>query len=173
MLMALLTRYFLHRAKRSGMVVGGDLRINGLVHFGTEPFLIRIGRSVELTHGVTFITHDGSTKVVRTLSPSDHMNRYGTIEIKDNCFIGIHAILMPNIVIGPNSIVGAGSVVTRDVPPNSIAAGNPARVIATVEVFSEKVIKETVLQLGHSTAELRDHLWKQHTLTKEYQSNNI
>ena len=45
------------------------------------------------------------------------------------CFIGAHSILMPGVTIGDGSIVGAGSVVTRDVPAASIAAGNPARIV--------------------------------------------
>jgi acetyltransferase-like isoleucine patch superfamily enzyme len=51
--------------------------------------------------------------------------------IGERCFIGARAIIMPGVRIGDGSIVGAGSVVTRDVPPCSIVAGNPARVVRT------------------------------------------
>ncbi|WP_276866657.1 DapH/DapD/GlmU-related protein [Bacteroides heparinolyticus] len=51
------------------------------------------------------------------------------VRIGDNCFIGNGAILLPGITIGNEVIVGAGSVVTKDVPSNTIVAGNPARVI--------------------------------------------
>ncbi|ELP86804.1 hypothetical protein EIN_516900 [Entamoeba invadens IP1] len=53
--------------------------------------------------------------------------------IKDGAWIGTGAIIMPNITIGENSVVGAGSVVTKDVPDNTVVAGNPARVIRKVE----------------------------------------
>ena len=50
----------------------------------------------------------------------------------DNVFIGLGATILPGVTIGSNSVIGAGSVVTRDVPPWSIAAGNPCRVIRTI-----------------------------------------
>ena len=51
------------------------------------------------------------------------------IRIGDRCFIGGGSIILPGVVIGDGSIVGAGSVVFDDVPPGSIVAGNPARLI--------------------------------------------
>ena len=47
--------------------------------------------------------------------------------------------MLPNVTIGPNSIIGAGSVVTKDVPPNLIATGNPAKVISTVQEYIQKI----------------------------------
>lgn len=58
---------------------------------------------------------------------------------KENCFIGDSVIVLPNVTIGPNSIVGAGSVMTKDVLPNMIAAGNPAKVISSVEAYLKKI----------------------------------
>jgi acetyltransferase-like isoleucine patch superfamily enzyme len=49
--------------------------------------------------------------------------------IGERCFIGARSIIMPGIRVGDGSIVGAGSVVTRDVPPGCIVAGNPAKVL--------------------------------------------
>lgn len=53
----------------------------------------------------------------------------GRITIGEDAFIGARAIVLPGITIGARSIVGAGSVVTKDVPENVIAAGNPCRVL--------------------------------------------
>lgn len=55
----------------------------------------------------------------------------GSCEIHEGAFIGINATVLPKRIIGRNSIVGAGAVVTKDVPDNSVVAGNPARVIKT------------------------------------------
>lgn len=55
------------------------------------------------------------------------------IVIADNVWVGGGAILLPGVTIGRNAVVGAGAVVTHDVPPNAVVAGNPARVIRVIE----------------------------------------
>jgi maltose O-acetyltransferase len=55
------------------------------------------------------------------------------ISIGADAWLGGGAIVLPGRSIGANSVVGAGSVVTRDIPPNSVAVGNPCRVIRTLE----------------------------------------
>lgn len=94
---------------------------------------VSIEDNVFIGHGVTFIndiypratTPDGGLqtekdwKVDRTL-------------VKRGASVGSGATILANVVIGENAIVGAGSVVTRDVPPNSIVAGNPAKVLRSL-----------------------------------------
>jgi len=55
------------------------------------------------------------------------------IVIEDNVWLGGAAILLPGVTVGRNAVVGAGAVVTRDVPANTVVAGNPARVIREIE----------------------------------------
>jgi acetyltransferase-like isoleucine patch superfamily enzyme len=55
------------------------------------------------------------------------------VRVEDNCWIGQNAVILKGVTIGRDSIIGANSVVTRDVPPGSIVAGNPARIIGTTE----------------------------------------
>ena len=55
------------------------------------------------------------------------------VRIQKNAWIGAGATILPGVTIGENAIVGAGSVVTRDVLPNTVVAGNPARVIQTLD----------------------------------------
>lgn len=63
----------------------------------------------------------------------DHPERLGTasspIEIQDNVFIGMRCLILKGVTIGENSIIGAGSVVTKDIPANCVAAGVPCKVI--------------------------------------------
>ncbi len=56
-----------------------------------------------------------------------------SILIEDNVWIGGGAILLPGVIVGRNAVVGAGAVVARNVPPNTVVAGNPARVIRQIE----------------------------------------
>ena len=67
----------------------------------------------------------------------DHPDRLGTtpqpVHIGNNVFIGMHCIVMKGVTIGENSIIGAGSIVTKDIPANCIAAGVPCKVIKYIE----------------------------------------
>lgn len=63
---------------------------------------------------------------------------YGPVIIEDNVWIGEGAMIMPNVHIGKGSIIAANSVVTKDVPPYSIAAGIPAKVIRTMTKTKEQ-----------------------------------
>ena len=55
------------------------------------------------------------------------------VKIEDSVWIGGGAILLPGVTIGKNSVIGAGSVVTRSIPANCVAVGNPCRVIKQIE----------------------------------------
>ena len=54
------------------------------------------------------------------------------VHIGKNCWIGAGAVILPGVTVGDNSVIGAGSVVTRDIPDNSVAVGNPRRVIREI-----------------------------------------
>lgn len=130
------------------MNIGNNCRILGakLSMFGSEPYLVKIGNNVTITDGVRFITHDGAVSLFRSEYPGLH--KFGLISIEDNCFIGIGAIIMPGVTLGAGSIVGAGSVVTKSVPPGSVCAGNPARILMTVNEYKEKILNDCVLLSG-------------------------
>lgn len=147
--------------RKKGYRVGNKNRIF-IRSLGSEPYLVRIGNHCTITSGVTFVTHDGGAWIFREEIPS--LNVYGKIEIKDNCFIGIKSIILPNVTIGPNSVVGAGSVVTKDVPANTVAAGAPAGVICSADEYKEKCLRRWKgLGLGGSRAmwekQLVEYFW--------------
>lgn len=55
------------------------------------------------------------------------------IVIEDECWLGGGCIILPGVTIGKGSVIGAGSIVTKDIPPHSVAVGNPCRVIRTID----------------------------------------
>jgi len=124
--------------RAQGAQIGKDNRIE-VRSLGAEPYLISIGNHCTIAPGVSFMTHDGGVWIFTDEFPS--LQKIGKIEILDNCFIGLGAILMGNIKIGPNAIVGAGAIVTKDVPANTIVGGNPAKVISSIDKYKEKVIR--------------------------------
>jgi len=103
------------------------------------PQLICIHNNVHVASNVSFITHDITHKMLNGKCGWDcHLETIGCIEVMDNVFIGSNSALLSNIRIGPNAIVAAGSVVTKDVPPNSVVGGVPARVLCSFEEYLEK-----------------------------------
>ena len=54
------------------------------------------------------------------------------VTIGKNCWIGAGAVILPGVTIGDNSVIGAGSVVTKDIPQNVVAVGNPCRVLREI-----------------------------------------
>lgn len=54
------------------------------------------------------------------------------ITVGDNVWIGANVVVLPGVTIGENSVIGAGSVVTKDVPANAVAVGNPCRVLREI-----------------------------------------
>jgi hypothetical protein len=62
----------------------------------------------------------------------------GKVVIEDNVFVGTNTTVLKGVRIGKNSIIGAGSVVNRDIPPESVAAGNPCKVIMSLEDYYQR-----------------------------------
>ena len=143
MIYSLICRWRLRRYVRQGLQIGDDCRLMGMPNFGSEPYLISIGRHVTISTRVSFINHDGGTWVFRDQPEYRDVIKFGRIVIFDNCFIGSGATLMPGISIGPNSVVAAGAVVTQSVPPGTVVGGVPARVLMTVKEYAAKSLAQT------------------------------
>lgn len=138
-------------ARSSGVKIGKDCLLF-TTEFSTEPYLIEIGDHVVIGSGTQLITHDGGTWVFDDLDNlANSMNVYGRIKIGNNVFIGMECIILCNVEIGDNCVIGAGSVVRSDIPPNSVAAGNPAKVVLPLSMY------ETLVQA--SDRMMRHHPW--------------
>lgn len=119
-----------------GLKIGKNVEI--IESFFFDPshcFLISIGDNCTICPNVRIIAHDASTKNALGYT------KIKTVRIMDNCFIGDSTLILPGVVIGPNAIVGAGSVITKNVPPDSVVAGNPARFIRSYESYIEDMRK--------------------------------
>ncbi len=118
-----------------------------------DPELIKFHDNVIVTSNVTFVTHDIFHLGLNYLNKDNFSYNAGCIEIMDNVFIGCNSVILPNIKIGPNVVIGAGSVVTNDVPPNSVVAGNPSKVIGSFTDYVQKRKKNNVFYTN-------DQLWE-------------
>ena len=129
-----IAKYF----RKQGARIGSNVRILTKT-LGSEPYLVRIGNNVLVSSQVMFCTHDGGVSVFRREIKDIHV--FGTIDIKDSCMIGTRSVIMPGVTIGPNSIVGVCSLVNRDVPPNTVVAGMPARVFCPIDDYKKRSVE--------------------------------
>ena len=96
-----------------------------------KPELITIEDYVSLAGGVYILTHSNPTTPLREiLGESSHV--VAPVHIKRGAWVAINVVILPGVTIGENSIVATGSVVTKDVPPYTVVAGSPARVVKKV-----------------------------------------
>lgn len=125
-------------ARSLGVTVGSGCRLiaTTVASWGSEPYLITLGDRVLVTAGVRFVTHDGAVWPFRREHP--RIDRVAPIEVGDDCFLGLNSIVLPGVTIGSESVVGAGAVVNRSIPPRSVVAGVPARVVCTIDDYWRK-----------------------------------
>lgn len=125
--------------KNNGFLnMGTGCEIYENVSFGSEPYLIKLGDKVRIAAGARFITHDGGMWVIRNLGLNKNADKMGAIKIGNNVFIGQNVIVMPGVTIGDNVVVGIGSLVTKDIPDNTVVAGSPAKVFYSIEEYYQK-----------------------------------
>ena len=92
--------------------------------------VVKIGNYCRIAHGVSIISENHGYKDNQVLIYLQKKIK-GTVVIGDNCWIGAGAKIMPNVKIGEGSVIAAGCVVTKSVPPMSIVAGVPGKIIKT------------------------------------------
>jgi len=133
-LIILKRQYHLNSLISRGLKIGRNVKLVDKYFFDpSHCYLISIGDNCTICPDVRLIAHDASTKAFLGYT------KLGRIDIENNCFIGDSVIILPNVSIGPESIVGAGSVVTKSIPARSVAAGNPAKVICSLDNYLNKI----------------------------------
>mgnify|MGYP002711192795 CR=1 FL=1 len=131
---------YIRHLRSVGMKIGDDCIIYAPTKTLIDeqyPWMITIGDHVRITEGVKILTHDYSWSVLKNYR-GGVFGASGIVEIGDNVFIGMNAIIEKNVRIGDNVVIGAGSVVTKDCSPNSVYAGVPAQRIMSIDEFFEK-----------------------------------
>jgi len=128
--------YYTEYLRRQGVRIGK----NSVVLYpsyvdGRLPYLVEIGDDVIISLHTTILTHDATSAYAGDLI------KVGRVTIHDHSFIGANSVVLCNVSIGPDAIIGAGSVVTGDVPPNTVYAGNPAKFVCSLESFIDKHLK--------------------------------
>lgn len=116
--------------KRKGLKVGRNFnpKFGWMIDF-SHAWHIEIGDDVTLAPHVTIIAHDASTWQFTGFT------KVRNVRIGNKVFIGARSVILPGVTIGDNVIIGAGSVVTKDVPDNTVYAGNPAKFIVSTQDY--------------------------------------
>jgi lipopolysaccharide O-acetyltransferase len=126
------------------LLFGNDVQINDYVHISAMERVV-IGNNVLMashiyisdnSHGA----YKGDSQSTPDIPPIKRDYYVAPVQIEDNVWIGEGVIIMPGVSVGHGSVIGANSVVTKNIPADSIAVGNPAKVIKTFDTLQSQWI---------------------------------
>jgi acetyltransferase-like isoleucine patch superfamily enzyme len=124
--------------RMTGVHIGEDTNITpGLIVNDGYSGLCRIGNRVSIATNVTLVgdSNPNNSRLRDEPHVAGHLIVTAPVVIEDDVWLGTNAVVLPGVTVGRGSIVGAGAVVTADVPPFSVVAGVPARLIRTLAPF--------------------------------------
>lgn len=131
---------YIKSLRKKGVKIGEDcvFRSPGSARIDTQrPELVTIGSGVDMNKNFQILTHDWCSRVFRGYY-HDFLNSTGEVVIGNNIYFGTDVIVLGGVKIGNNCIIAAGSIVTRDIPANSVAAGTPCKVVYSLDEYYEK-----------------------------------
>lgn len=131
---------FINHLRKKGIKIGKNCTVGVARTINIDysrPYLIEIGDEVRLNYGLTIMTHDYPSLVFKNYY-GDFLPSSGKVKIGNNVYFGRNCTVLKGVTIGNNCIIGYGSLVTKDIPDNSVAAGIPAKVICTLDHYYEK-----------------------------------
>lgn len=137
---------YIEYLRKNGVVIGDNVLIYAPNHTTVDirkPWLVSIGNNCKITSGVTILAHDYSVSVARRKF-GQFVGGSLPVSIGENVFIGIGSTILMGTTIGKNCIVGANSVVKGNFPDDSVIAGNPAKVICSIDDFYNKNLKKWI-----------------------------
>lgn len=118
--------------RKCGVRVGRNVYIGFQVLMdGEYPEYIKIEDEASIGPGVSIMAHSGASPFHQSLKIYHEQPRQ--VIIGKGAWIATHAVILPGVTIGEGAIVGAGAVVSKDVPPYTIVAGNPARPVQDLQ----------------------------------------
>lgn len=125
--------YSAFTVKNEGLIYVSKIEIGAYSVIGAFACLlgyghICIGNYVIISNHCTILGYNHITQKKDMLIMDQGVRKYQTI-IEDDVWVGAHSVILPGVKIGKGSVIGAGSVVTKDIKPYTIAVGNPAKVI--------------------------------------------
>lgn len=127
--------------KKIGVRIGDHIEIftpaNTFID-NVNPHLLEIGSNVSITGPVAILTHDYSVCVTKKWTCGEILGCQKKTVIGNNVFLGWGSCVLPGASIGDNTIIGAYSVVSGNLVPDSVYAGNPAKRICSIEEYYEK-----------------------------------
>ena len=123
------------RGKNSKIIIGDNVGISGSTLSAGK--LIKIGNNVLIGSGCLIMDNDAHNVEPHLRHEKLIEASFKPVIIGDNVFIGARSIILKGVTIGEGSVIGSASVVSKDIPPFVIAAGNPAKVIKHLNIISK------------------------------------
>lgn len=165
---------YLNYLREQGIRIGKRCTIgppSTIVIDQSRPYLVEIGDDVRLNYGLTIMTHDFTTLVFKN-HYGDFIPSSGKVKIGNNVYFGRNCTVLKGVTIGNNCIIGYGSLVTRDIPDNSVVAGSPAKVICTLDKYYEKR-KEKALEEAFTMAREIKNVYKREPVPADFREEFV
>lgn len=130
--------------------IGNGAHIEQYFHVGACE-LVEIGENVLIASGVFISDHNHCFSDVNVAIKLQGVEKGGKVIIEKNAWLGEGCAVLPGVTIGRNSIIGTNSVVTKDIPPYSIAVGIPAKVIKQFDFTTQQwvSVQQVKRELSH------------------------
>lgn len=123
----------------SSLIIGSKTAINEYNNIRACGGNIRIGDCCQIAQFCTLVASNHATETTQCMRDAPWSSSKVSIIVEDDVWIGANSVILPGVTIGRGAVIGAGAVVTRNVPPYSIYAGVPARLVRARKLHAVQV----------------------------------